>query len=92
MKTVKIPTDEKELKQFLTNFIDYAKKRGVTVYAICAYSPMVETATAVFPDLYELARRDREDCLRFVELWADMSDKLKAQMREYLNNTPGGKA
>ena len=42
MKSVKIPTNEKECKDFLEGIRQYAAKRGVKIYSIIAYSTMCE--------------------------------------------------
>lgn len=91
MKAVKIPTTEKELKKFLDDFVQYAQKRGVRVYSILAYSPMVESGVSLYPALAPMVRYDAADCERFVSLWFDATDSLKKQMAEMLEKHKGGK-
>ena len=51
MKSVKIPTNEKECKDFLEGIRQYAAKRGVKIYSIIAYSTMCEATITSIPDL-----------------------------------------
>ena len=79
MKAVKIPENEKEFRKFLDNFLEYGKRRGIHVYAILAYSPMVGAAMSVIPQITELSY---EDASKFLELWADATLNLKEQMEK----------
>lgn len=81
MKAVKIPQNEREFRQFLDNFVDYGKRRGIHVYAILAYSPMVGASMSVIPQLSALPAEDAE---KFLRLWYDATMSLKDQVGDAL--------
>ena len=89
MKAVKIPTNEKELKEFIENYQKYAEKRGVRVYMVLCMSPYIGATYSLYPNLKSMLNRDVNECVNFVTQWKAVNDDLTKQMMEIMNEDKG---